>query len=234
MEDMLIHDNFIISKNENSYKIEFKYNSFELIGSIIKSKIIRGITTDENYRMLKFKATSVLSFKEYQLEMKKITGQKKMSIYNVANIVNCLSRQLKYIIMTNHTFLGYEIENLLVIDYDKFIYLNNDILTKLYDNNALVSFPFVKQNIFLSPELLKTTIIPSYINFKTIYFSLACLIIYALSDDNEFYLEYLNNNGDTSYIINYLNSLHIRHTKLYWLLYRCIIKDPENRSIIFI
>ena len=52
---------------------------------------------------------------------------------------------------------------------------------------ALISYPFSKEDFYVSPELLNLNELPSYVDYKTGYFSLGCLILYALLSDNDFY-----------------------------------------------
>ena len=91
--------------------------------------------------------------------------------------------------------------------------------------------------MFLSFKYIKTIIvikeIPSYIHYKTSYFSLACLIIYAILGDDEFYVEYLRHK-QIDKIIEYLDKHPIKQTKIYWLLSRCLVEEPNNRSILLI
>jgi hypothetical protein len=84
----------------------------------------------------------------------------------------------------------------------------------------MISSPFTSKEYFLSPELLEVKVIPSYINYKTSYFSLGQLIVNLFSEDE-------NEN-------EILENIHIKNTKLYFSLERMLEKDPTNRSIIFI
>ena len=45
-----------------------------------------------------------------------------------------------------------------------------------------ITGPFLKNNHFLSPELLKLKEIPSYINKKSIYYSIGALISYVINN----------------------------------------------------
>ena len=99
---------------------------------------------------------------------------------------------------------------------------------------ALISYPFSKEDFYVSPELLNLNELPSYVHYKTGYFSLGCLILYALLTDNDFYNKYLKEESNEINIETILNLHPIKNTKLYWLLSRCLIKDPKQRSILLI
>jgi hypothetical protein len=82
--------------------------------------------------------------------------------------------------------------------------------------------------------MLKIKELPSHVHYKTSYFSLGCLLLYALTEGKEdFYTEYLKE-IKCEKIHEYLNNLHFKNTKLYWLLSRCLVEEPKKRSILFI
>jgi hypothetical protein len=81
----------------------------------------------------------------------------------------------------------------------------------------------------MAPELYCIKEIPSFVNYKVSYFSLGYLILYTLLGDNDFIKE-----DCLQQIKKHLDSLIIKNTKLYWLLERCLVEEPTNRSILFI
>ena len=52
-------ENVKITSENSIFKIEFKYSSYPLINSLIKTRLIQGGSTDETYKIIIFKATSV-------------------------------------------------------------------------------------------------------------------------------------------------------------------------------
>ena len=219
--------------NKNTYKIFFNSYNESIIKSITKTKIILGATTTEKYNTLTFKATSVQSFKEYQKDIEKETGEKKMNYESILKMTYNLATQLNYLIINNSkTFLGYSPDNLIVIDKNKYIYLSNEYLLDIDDEQVIITFPFSQNDFLMSPELLNIKEIPSFINYKVSYFSFGYLILYGLvGDDN------LINN--TKKIIQekiklQMETTNIKNTKLYWLLKRCLVEESKNRNIIFI
>jgi hypothetical protein len=224
----------IEDKNKSIFKIEFAYSNQSLINSLIKTKIIQGGTATDNYKSIKFKAHSIKSFNTFKEEQNRITGSKKISINIISQMISTLSLQLNYLITKEfRTVLGYNPENLIVINDKKFAFLGSELVTTIEDNMAQISFPFTKTDFFVSPELLKIKEIPSYIHYKTAYFSLGCLVLYALLADDDFYHEYLKHEHSEK-LIDCLNTHTIKHTKLYWLLSRCLVEEPKKRSIILI
>ena len=89
---------------------------------------------------------------------------------------------------------------------------------------------------FFSPEMKRVIKLPAKVHYKTAYFSLGCLLLHALLGEeifDVFYQEYLLDSEDLV-IKKYLDLCPIRETKLYWLICRCLVQEPEKRSILFI
>ncbi len=241
-------DNFYIGQgqgeNDNkSFTIFFDSYNEALIKSIAKTKIILGATTTEKYKTLSFKAISVQRFSDFQKELERKNKTLKMP-YNLAlKMTHNLVTQLKYLITHySQTFLGYSLENLIVIDKHKFVYLCDEFLLDIKngnndndndnDYNVLISYPFTCDDFFMAPELYCIKEIPSFVSYKVSYFSLGYLILYTLLGDNiDSDREDLQ---EKDKIKNHLDSLIIKNTKLYWLLERCLVEEPTNRSILFI
>jgi hypothetical protein len=249
MNIIIKNDNFNIGQGQDeidnkSFTIFFDSYNEALIKSIAKTKIILGATTTEKYKTLSFKAISVQRFSDFQKELVRENKSLKMP-YNLAlKMTYNLVTQLKYLITHySQTFLGYSLENLIVIDKHKFVYLCNDFLLNIKNgndyndnnndnDNVLISYPFTCDDFFMAPELYCIKEIPSFVNYKVSYFSLGYLILYTLIGDNiDSDREDLQ---EKDKIKNHLDSLIIKNTKLYWLLERCLVEEPTNRSILFI
>ena len=210
------------TKENNIFNIEFKRSNPLLILSL--KKMIKGSTCSDDYTFLTFKAYSVQMFKP---EM-----YRKPKIKMVANMLSTLADQLQYLIAEHsHTFLGYNTENIMVIDENIYLFLDIDLMNEIDDeNNLTIFYPFKKIDFFVSPELKKVSKLPCTIHYKTTYFSLGCLLLLVLCGDKSFYDEYLmGKNMD-----KYLYSHPLKETKLYWLICRCLVEEPEKRSILFI
>ena len=243
MNIIIKNDNFYISQDQSdnqTFTIFFDSYNEALIKSISKTRIILGATTTEKYRSLTFKATSVLTFFDFQKELERENKSLKIT-YNLAlKMTNNLVTQLNYLITHfSKTFLGFSLKNLIIIDKSKFVYLSNEFLLDIIKNNnnendekLLIKSPFTRDDFFLAPELLSVKEIPSFVNYKVSYFSLGLLILYTLLGDNI--------DGDSEdlqekdKVSHRMKTLIIKNTKLYWLLERCLVEEPKNRSILFI
>ena len=170
----------------------------------------------------------------YKKEQYMKNGVKNLPV-NVSSIMlNTLAIQLKYLIFAQtHSFIGYNPENIIVIDHNKFAYISTEHLSQIEENKILMSFPFSLQDFYLSPEQTRITELPSYIHYKTAYYSLACLVIDALTSDDSF-VEDENDESLHDKITKQLDMLPMKGAKLYYLLKRCLEEDPKERSILFI
>jgi len=225
----------IVEDKNKIFKIEFSCPNPVLINSLLKTRLIKGGTTTSDYKILKFKADSVKTFHQFQEENEKKIGKKNLRIEDIAQLISSLSVQLNYLIsQESHTIIGYNHENIIVINDTTFVFFCSELISKVEDDMALISYPFSKEDFYVSPELLNLNELPSYIHYKTGYFSLGCLILYALLTDNEFYNKYLKEESTEINIETILNLHPIKNTKLYWLLSRCLIKEPKERSILLI
>ena len=230
-------ENYEIYKLEKSiYKISFRYTEYSLVNSLVKSRLIMGSSTDENYKTITFKAESVKTFRQYMRDYEVRTGKKALLISDAAKMIRSLVQQLSYLLeKTSCTLIGYTPEDIIVINDEKFAFLGSELVANFDADTeqAMISCPFSTKDFFFSPELIKINEIPAYIHYKTSYFSLACLIIYAILGDDEFYVEYLRHK-QIDKIIEYLDKHPIKQTKIYWLLSRCLVEEPNNRSILLI
>jgi len=234
-----IGDNIKIYEDKTIFKIEFKYSSYVLINSLIRTRIIPGGSTDELYKTIRFKAESVKTLKEILHENKGKHGKKAFLVSDAAKLIRSLSLQLNYLIKSeSHTILGYNPSEIIVINDEKFAYLGSEFvanitLEKEEEEVAMISHPFSPNIFFASPELIKIREIPSFVHYKTAYFSLGLLIIYVLLGDDSFYHDFLKNNNIKN-VLNSLNNHPVKDSRIYWLISRCLVEEPINRSIILI
>ena len=257
MELIIKKDRFAVYENKKNkiFKIIFKNQSYSLINSLMKTHLIPNSYTDEDYTTLTFKAHSVKMLKKYQDEYVEKHGKKNMLVSDVAKVIRSLTKQLKYIIEKEYcTIIGYTEDEIIVINDEKFAFLGSELIANLDSNSyedqhedledldsdlnlnpifATINCPFNSNDFFFSPEIVRLKEIPARVHYKIAYFSLACLLISLLLGTHEFYNEYLIHKQST-YILNQLDRHPVKDTKIYWLLSRCLVEEPYNRSIILI
>ena len=231
-ECLIINEYTIINNIKNVFTIEFKYQSYSLMNSLLKTRLIQGGSTDEFNKTVTFKADSIKTFNQYL----NIRGKKKLLIPEAAKSILQLGKQLEYLInMESKTIIGYNPNDIIVINDETFAFLNSELITDIDQETEqiTITWPFSTKDFFVPPELLTMREIPSQIHFKSTYFSFACLIIYFLLGDDEFYTSYLNTK-DSQEVLNGLNDHTIKGTKIYWFLSRCLTKSEKDRCLILI
>ena len=225
MIEFLSTDEFSISKSKvdnTLFTIDFQKDSESLIDSMIKTKLIIASSISDDYKSVTFRASSVKSLKKF------ISNRENINYENSLKIIVSLCKQFQYLITIKYEcFYKYTIENIIVIDDDKFIYLSNEDLLKLSESNKIqITKPFNSEGL-ISPELLKINSIPSELNYKTVYYSLGALVVYFLFDKN------INNKDGFNYDTNEILK-PIEGTKLFGLLNRCLLIEADSRTIIYI
>jgi hypothetical protein len=217
----------IIKKPYNTFQIQLKQSSPVLINSLLKTKIISGYS-DDNYKSITLKACSVKTLRECSYHF---------AINDVWKICSSLVKQLSYLISEErHTILGYNPEYMIVINDKTFVYMAPELVVPLMDdsNSVMVCFPFSPLDFYVSPEIQNMRTIPTFIHYKTSYFSFACFILYLLVGTNDFYIEIITSQEKKHITIDVLRNHPVEHTKLYWLLSRCLAEQPDKRSILLI
>ena len=244
MEDIYVNNEFKLSQDLNKpsiYYIEFPKKSKELIKSIRYTKQLNSFTINSDYKFCTFKATNAKTFNKFLSDISVIRGSKKLKYNCILKLIYGLSKQLLYLIQhDNKSFYVYSLENLIVVDDNKFIYLSNEHLMDINMNEQITFYyPFSQNEEFLSPELLNIKELPCNIHYKNIYYSLGYLIIYCIKGNIDFTIfreQYEIDKKDESIIDNLLlNEIEeIKGTKIYYFLRRCLDKDPIKRSLILI
>ena len=243
---------FSVTRDSSLYTIDFKYRSEDLIRSILQTNQFPGATASDDYKSIVFtpfllinahsgafsseksngsmriedaqrcKASTVKSFAAYN---KELPGG-KMKYNDVLLLIDGLSRQLSYLINKCHKcFYSYALENLLVVDDSKFIYVSNEHLLLIRDEMLLLMCPFSKSNGFFSPELMNIYTIPSKINYKTIYYSFGLLVLFGLTGIELTRIE------DIDIAIREVEGLG---SKMFGFVKRCLAEDLDNRCLLFI
>lgn len=210
-------ENIEIKKEKTGlFKIEFCTPNILFINSLTKTNLIIGASISDDYKLIKFTANSIEPI-----------NKTKLTISEAANLFENLARQLSYLIDNNHTLIGFHIKNIILINNNTFVNIGGcEFIKEINENDKIeITSPFSENDFCLSPELKKITSLPSSINYKTCFFSLAYLVIINLTNELLIYQENP---------INLLDKHLIKNTKLYWLLERCLNKDPLKRTLLFI
>jgi hypothetical protein len=229
------------SQRENRFQIESNIPVKNIFSSF--TKLLIGTTITNDNKSLFFKAKSILSLRKYQSYLKKTQGISRFSYDQLITFIYCFVKQLNYLIkQENQCFYKYTLDNIIVIDYQTFLYLGYSHLKPINENNSLSFTTTFCKDGYISPSLNKINTIPSQIHYKTIYYSLGLVAIDLFSKDEmkEELLEEEEQEEQEEQEKNLkkkepiLSIQSIQGTKLYAFLERTLNEEVTKASFIFI
>jgi hypothetical protein len=236
------HGHSSVSMSSN-YSISLKDKQYSniLYNSIIKSlnKISSSFLFIDNVNNeLFFQANTIYNLLEYmkQRQHEKQNNGILMDYEQSMYMIACLSEQILYLKNNHFSFLGFDLQDIIIINNNIFFIATNQYLVPFnninmhgynYNHISLLS-PFVKP-YFSSPEILEITKLPAFIHYKSCYYSLAALVIYCLLDEYLFKGNEIKNEHEVDILLQPIFS-----SKMYWFLKRCLYNDYEKRSLLFI
>ena len=147
--------------------------------------------------------------------------------YNQAHVLfETLFTQIKNL-ESNKSSIGFlELSDVYFIDVNEsefyFVMLNSDKIVSLENDEFEIKSPVKKDDLFFSPEQKKLKSFPFKLSKKSVYYSMALITLFSLK---KFKTKQLNLENHEETIIG---------TPLYWALERCLIKDIENRTLLYI
>jgi hypothetical protein len=227
-------DNVEIHKTDTHFIFHFPLSSPSLVHSLIHTKLIPGAITNDRYQEVRFKAKSLKTLKELQKER-----GRTFCVSLVAKMVRCLVKQLGYLLEEECcTILGYHPDDVIVIDEEIFVYLGNEWISsyQTHSGMAIITTPFTSDDFFMSPEMCFIRDLPAEVHFKTAYFSLGCLLLFAiLGGDADFYEDNKRQKClPTEMLLDLVAHHPVKGTRIYWLLMRCLVEDPVKRNLILL
>lgn len=215
-----------IRKNYYNGNIEFNKPQNILINSLIKSGLLNNAITDDNYKNIYFKCSSMCLLQDIFKKLKPI---------NIYKMIYDISSQMRYLLEDeNSVFIGFDPRHILVVNDDTYLYINGEHLGTIDDQeNIEIKYPPNSQDYILAPELYEITELPCKINYKCSYYSVGILYLYIFNIIETKRIQKIDTN-DVEEINQLLKNLSINHTKIYYFLQRCLQKNPVIRQIIFV
>jgi len=152
-------------------------------------------------------------------------------------LIHYLSLQQTFLERNGFGFFKLSFEDIIIIEYNDlkrelvefdsdndtcsflyFAYLNLNHIKKINNkSNIIFNSPFI-MDCFCAPEILALSVIPAAVSYKCFYYSLGALVTYCLG------LE-LGSDMELEIIYN---------TKLYWLLKRIMVSEPNKRILLLV
>jgi len=147
-----------------------------------------------------------------------ITDERKplpeiLSYRQAVRFVLDLSAQLAHLQENGKGFISITKKQIEIIGENNFIIKDTDIFRVNYDSQLLISKPFT-YNSFMAPELKDKKTLPLRVNSNVGFYAICKLAISLLNIDND---------------IN-----RLRPTKLYFLMDRILVENPEDRVFMYI
>ena len=171
--------------------------------------------------VIKFKAPDVIPLKQLLKSKQNQLGYKQTETL----FIN-LSKQMLNLEKDNYTNILFNINDIVVINsihaVPVFLYLNTEFFSPIIDEKIEILLPFMKNNLFLSPELKEVKTIPSSLHFKSSYYSIGMIVSYCINNES---FEKKDNDEILEVILN---------TKLYFAIKRCLEIEPIDRFLLFI
>jgi len=145
----------------------------------------------------------------------------------ILRMIGCLSSQIQYLEKRGYSFLGFGLEDIIVVDDIHFFIISNKHLVSFDKNNLTISMmnPFVKP-IFSSPEVIELIKLPGKIFLDSCYYSLGALVVFCLFDVYVFKGNEIKNEKEIEAVLK-----PIAQTKMYWFLKRCFWKKGKRKLL---
>lgn len=158
---------------------------------------------------------------EYVKPLHVFLKEQKVINYNQAlQFLKDSGDQIKTLEMLNLGFPFFDLKDFIVIDQHFFI-MNTDRLLSIVNNQILINTVY-KKNLYFSPEIENIIGIPSQINWKASFYSLAYVIVFSIIG-----MLHFKKNERKNMVEDMLNKIY--DTKLYWTLKRCFEEDTKKR-----
>jgi len=155
-------------------------------------------------------------------------------------LIHYLSLQQTFLERNGFGFFKLSFEDIIIIEYNDlkrefgefgefdldndtcsflyFAYLNPNHIKKINNKgNIIFNSPFI-MDCFCAPEILALSVIPAAVSYKCFYYSLGALVTYCLG------LE----------LVSEMALETIYNTKLYWLLKRIMVSEPNERILLLV
>ena len=215
LQEIIDRPYFKIYKIKNSRKYVLKLNNPNAILIKSFSYSLPDAITNSQMTTITFEADNIMLIKDHPI----------FTYISILKLIKSLTRQLIVLTNYNSSFLQYDLDNIIVRDHNEYLYISKEHFVPFdaVSNNITVSLPF-KKTTLSSPELKEVQTLPAEVTMKTIYYSLAVLIL-----DLLFNVSYVSENNAN--VMDILTP--IKETKLYWFILRGIKTNPKERYLLF-
>jgi hypothetical protein len=214
---------------------KFTFDTYNKFWTSVKKALGENFQRKTNNEIF-FTAKNAISLQKFMEKKNRINYETACSFFSSA------IQQLQNLEKYNFTIPFFEMNDFIVIDSSIIIYINNEKLLPIKEQQIIIDIPY-KKSQFFSPELNNLDSLPGKISYKSAMFSLAALIAFLLTNEkvnkeiiqNGFFWRIPTPPNERMNIGNPALLLDlIYNTKLYWALERCLMIRPEQRYCLFI
>jgi len=215
-------------KEKGFFKLSVKSLKYrnELYTFFIKNSVLSLAFIDTETNELCFHAKTV-----FKLDALLKKQKYKLTERQILCLIQSLSFQIKWFESNNLTFLGWNLEDIIVIDDFYFFISTNKFLQPFHFHlgmDFIELFIPCEKPYFSSPEIVNINKLPASIHYKSCYYSLGLLIVFCSFGE---YLLKGNDIPSKERQENILKPIYL--SKLYWFLQRCLQDEPEKRILLY-
>ena len=203
-----------IYKKEHEYELHIKDEVIkQTTMSLFKNDEVYVKNVGEILMVEKDKLKSLPHFLKYKKNLMEYKDICKL-VYDIAYLEKKLREHSKCIIYFNF-------DDIIVINEKVFLFLNDEKISEIEDEQLTINFPIDKSLPFLYPEITMSKSIPIKTSYKASYYSLGLMVLSLLLPEKKDMLVFDEKIKEILY-----------PTALYWFLIHALEFTPEKRELI--
>lgn len=194
----------------------------EMYHSIMNTNLLLMPFINEHQELC-FKAQHICGLEDW-LQRHKTNNNNNSNDFreDILHMIASLSSQIQYLEKRGLSFLGFNLQDIIVVDDHFFFFANNKYLTSVAAKKIKVIVPIVKP-MFSSPELISLVQLPGFVSQDSCYYSLGAIVVFLLLDVYLFKGNEIKTEKEIEHILK-----PIGLTKMYWFLKRCFHKQGQR------
>ena len=171
------------------------------------------------------------------VSLDKFIESTQFNITSATLFLHSIYYQIQKLLENNIAISFIDLNDIMVIDGDKFYFCNYNKLYNITQNKTILVTDFYDpNNLFLPPEFIHNNMIPFSTHYTSVYYSLAIVILFCLANSNTRPHSRVYHNCKENLLKEQQLAVgqgrHGRqHTKLYNTLTQCMIEDPIGRKL---
>ena len=184
------------------------------------------------------------------VSLDKFIESTQFNITSATLFLHSIYYQIQNLLENNIAISFMDLNDIMVIDGDKFYFCNYNKLYNITQNKTILVTDFYDpNNLFLPPEFIHNNMIPFSTHYTSVYYSLAIVILFCLANSNtrphsRVYHNCKENLLKEQQLANVIGqgrhgrqqqeqqlAVGRQHTKLYNTLTQCMIEDPIGRKL---